>query len=81
MFLALHIEPNKIKVKPYLDYYYQCLCEKVKDYSYETFINDYKIAIAENMFFTICLINRGINDFRMRDKAIKAFETFILEDK
>jgi transcriptional regulator with XRE-family HTH domain len=80
MLLALHIESDKMKVKPLLDYYYQCLCEKVKDYPYETFINDYKISIAENMFFTIRLINNGIFDFNMRDNAIKAFETFILKD-
>ena len=80
MLLALHIEPDKKRVKPLLNYYYQCLCEKVKDYPYETFINDYKISVAENMFFTIRLINSGIYDFNMRDKAIKAFETVVLEE-
>lgn len=81
MLLALHIESDKICAKPLLDYYYQCLCEQVKDYSYEDFINDYKISVAENMFFTIKLINNGIFDFYMRDKAIKAFETFVIEAK
>ena len=80
MLLALHIESDKRCAKPLLDYYYQCLCEQVKDYTYEEFIKDYKISIAEHMFFTIKLINNGIFDFSMRDKAIKAFETFILED-
>ncbi|MDF2543381.1 MAG: transcriptional regulator [Herbinix sp.] len=80
MLLALHIEADKMKAIPLLDYYYQCLCEKVKDYPYEVFINDYKISIAENMFFTLRLINKGIYDFTMRDKAIKAFETFVLDD-
>lgn len=80
MLLALHIESDKTHAKPLLDYYYHCLCEKVKDYSYEEFINDYKISIAENMFFTVKLINKGIYDFTMRDKAIKAFETFVIED-
>jgi len=72
---------TKNEVMPFLDYYYQCLSEKVKDYSYETFLKDYKISIAENMFFTIRLINRGINDFRMRDKAIRAFETFVMDNE
>lgn len=81
MLLALHIEPDKMRVNPLLDYYFKCLCEQVKDYSYEEFINDYKISVAENMFFTIKLINNGIYDFNMRDKAIRAFETFILEDR
>ncbi len=83
MLIALHIaSDNKIlsfnDTKPLLDYYYQCLCEEVKDYSYETFINDYKISVTENLFFPIRLINRDIYDFHMRDKAIKAFETFVL---
>lgn len=77
MLLALHIEPDKAKAMPLLDYYYQCLCETVKDYPYEIFINDYKISVAENMFFTIKLINSGIYDFDMRDRAIRAFETFV----
>lgn len=81
MLIALHIESDKTYAKPLLDYYFQCLCENVKDYSYEEFINDYKISVAENMFFAIKLMNKGIYDFTMRDKAIKAFETFVMEDK
>lgn len=78
MLIALHIEPSKEKALPLLDYYYNVLCETVKDYSYDTFMNDYKISIMENMFFTVRLINRGIYDYHMRDKAMKAFETFVL---
>lgn len=81
MLIALHIEPDRKKAQLLLDFYYSCLCEGVKDYSYETFMNDYKIAIMENIFFTIRLINRGIYDFKMRDKAIHAFETFVLEGR
>lgn len=79
MLLALHIEPDKKYAKPLIDYYYHCLIENIKDYTYENFINDYRISIMENMFFTIRLINNGIYDFTMRDKAIKAFETFVLD--
>lgn len=79
MLIALHIEPDKHKALPLLDEYYRCLCESVKDYPYEIFMNDYKISIMENMFFTIRLINRSIYDFKMRDKAVRAFETFVLE--
>ncbi len=79
MLIALHIEPDKQKAQPLLDEYYRCLCESVKDYPYETFMNDYKIAIMESMFFTIKHINNKIYDFKMRDKAIRAFETFVLE--
>ena len=80
MLIALHIEPDKNKAEPLLKYYYNCLCEKVKGYSYNDFINDYKLSVAENMFFTIRLINQGIFTFNMRDSAIKAFETFVLND-
>lgn len=31
------------------------------------------------MFLTIRFLNRGIYDFNMRGKAIRAFETFVLE--
>jgi tRNA A-37 threonylcarbamoyl transferase component Bud32 len=77
MFTALHIEPDMKNAKPLLDHYYQCLCEKVKDYTYKDFIDDYKISVMENMFFPIWLMKRGIYDFSMRDRAIKAFETII----
>ncbi|MDR1630672.1 MAG: hypothetical protein LBS36_10750 [Oscillospiraceae bacterium] len=79
MLIALHIEPDRQKAQPLLDFYYHCLCECVKDYSCEAFMNDYKISVMENMFFTIRLINRGIYDFKMRDNAIRAFETFVLK--
>lgn len=79
MLIALHIEPDKQKAQPLLDGYYRCLCESVKDYPYETFMNDYKIAVMENMFFTVRLINNGIYDFKMRDKAIRAYESFVLD--
>jgi hypothetical protein len=78
IFMALHIEPNIKNAKSLLEHYYQCLCKKVKGYSYNDFINDYKISIMENMFFPIRLMKRGIYDFSMRDRAIQAFETFIL---
>lgn len=79
MLIALHFEPNKQKALPLLDEYYSCLCQTVKDYPYVTFMNDYKIAIMENMFFTIRLINRKIYDFKMMEKAMTAFETFVLD--
>lgn len=81
MFLALHVASDKKSAKPLLDYYYECLSatEKAKDYSYENFMSDYRLAICENMFFTIKLIQEGIHDFKMRDRSIKAFEDFVLE--
>ena len=74
--LALHIEPDRKKAEPLLKYYHECLSEKVKNYPYEKFINDYKLSIAEYMFKPI-----RFNDFTMRDRAVKAFEAFVLGDK
>lgn len=79
MLIALHIEPDKKLAQPLINYYYKCLCENIKEYPYETFVKDYKISIMENMFFTVRLLNSGIYDFDMRDKAIKAFETFVMD--
>lgn len=77
MLLALHIEPDKERLKQLLDYYYDCLCQDVKGYSYEMFMDDYRISIAEAMFYPIRLINQGICDFDMRDRAIRAYEAFM----
>lgn len=77
MLMALHIEPDKERSKPLLDHYYECLCQNVKGYSYEMFMDDYRISIAEAMFYPIRLINNGICDFIMRDRGIRAYETFV----
>ena len=79
MLMALHIEPDKARSKPFLDHYYECLCRNVKGYSYEMFLDDYKIAIAEALFYPIRLINGGICDFSMRDRGIRAYETFVAD--
>ncbi|MDR2647172.1 MAG: hypothetical protein LBB67_03500 [Oscillospiraceae bacterium] len=78
MLIALHIAPSKQQAFPLLDVYYTCLSKEIERYSYATFLSDYKLAIAENMFFAIKLINRGIFDFKMRDKAICAYKSFVL---
>jgi len=87
MLVALHLSDASIPhnvakdfhdTKPWLNYYYECLCDKVKNYPYDTFMNDYKISVAENMFFPIRLINSGINDFRLRDRALNAFKMFCM---
>ncbi|GFI48131.1 hypothetical protein IMSAGC019_03458 [Lachnospiraceae bacterium] len=77
MLMALHIEPDKERSKPLLEHYYQCLCQNVKGYSYEMFMDDYRISIAEAMFYPIRLINSGICDFNMRDRGIRAYEAFV----
>jgi transcriptional regulator with XRE-family HTH domain len=80
MLLALHIEPDQKLAQPLIDFYYHCLTKRVNNYPYELFISDLKLSIMEAMFFPIRLINQGIYDFSMRDKAIKAYETFVISD-
>ena len=87
MLVALHISSDDFEhtvshyndTKPMLEHYYQCLTKKVKGYSYEAFMSDYKLSVAENLFFPVRLMNNGIYDFRMRDKALRAFEIFVLD--
>lgn len=77
MLMALHIEPDKKDAQPLLNHYYKCLRRSARRYSYGMFMDDYKIAVAEALFYPIRLINRGIYDFDMRDRAIRAYETFV----
>lgn len=49
----------------------------MKGYSYEMFMEDYRISVAEAMFYPIRLINQDICNFDMRDRAIRAYEAFI----
>lgn len=79
MLLALHIAPDKEHALPLLKHYHACLCETVNNYPFEQLLSDYQISIMENMFFAVRLLNRGIYDFSMRDRAIQAFEAFVLD--
>ena len=79
MLLALHIEPGKKNALPLLEEYHRTLCESVADYPFGMLLEDYNISIMENMLFPLHLMNRGIFDFSMRDRAMRAFETFVLE--
>lgn len=77
MLLALHIEPDQKRAQPLLDFYYECLCRDVEGYSHKMFMADYRLSIMEAMFYTIRLMNRGIYDFDMRDRAVRAYESFV----
>lgn len=77
MLIALHIEPERKKSIPMLDEYYSALTSCIKSYPYELFMQDYRFAVTEAMFFPIRLMNRGIFDFSMRDRAIHAYETWV----
>ena len=77
MLIALHIEPDVSKSMPLLKYYYSLLNEKVTDYSFDTFMHDYKVSVMESLFFPIRLFNRGIMDYKMRDKSVIALKTLL----
>ncbi len=72
MFLALHIAPTKDEAMPYLEHYYNAITTKIKDYSFDDFISDYKASLADNLFYTVKLINSGISDFEMAKRALRA---------
>lgn len=53
------------------------LNQNIRGYSYEMFMDDYRISVAEAMFYLIRLINQDVFDFDMRDRAIRAYEAFL----
>ncbi|MEA4832417.1 MAG: aminoglycoside phosphotransferase family protein [Oscillospiraceae bacterium] len=79
MFLALHAAPGKSAAMPFLNHYYSIISKNIDGYSFDNFISDYKASICENLFFPIRLINSGILDFAMAEKALVAYETFFAE--
>jgi len=78
MFLAFHAAPSKKEAMPLLESYYKEISSKIRNYSFDEFLCDYKASIIENLFFPLRLINRGVLDFRMVEKALTAYETFCL---
>jgi len=77
MLLALHIAPEKEQALPLLKYYYTRLCEKVQGYAFETLLEDYRIALAEALFFPARLFcDAGIQDTTMKRNAITAWHSF-----
>jgi len=80
MLLSLHIQPDKKQAQPLLDRYYFYLTRTVKDYPYELFRSDLRLSIAESLFFPLQLFRHEIYDFAMRDRALKAYETYVMEE-
>ena len=76
MLLALHLAPTRESALPLLRQYHDRLCENVRNYSFDALLQDYRLAVAEALFFPIRLMNQGIFAFKMRDMAILAFGEF-----
>ena len=78
MLLALHIAPEKAQALPLLKRYYVRLCEKVQGYAFETLLEDYRIALAEALFFPqkLYLVDASIDDPTMMRNAVAAWYSF-----
>ena len=77
MLLALHIAPEKEQTLPLLKRYYTRLCESVQEYAFETLLEDYRIALAEALFFPLKLyLDAGIDDQTMMRNAGMAWQSF-----
>ena len=72
MLLALHLAPERALALPLLERYHQKLC--IAGYSFEMLLADYKIAIAEALFFPVKLWHDGIDDPHMMERAIKSWK-------
>jgi len=75
MLLGLHLAPDRERALPLLERYHQKLA--VTGYSFEALLADYRIALAESLFFPIKLYSNGIDDIHMMQKAILAWKEFV----
>lgn len=77
MLFALHIAPGVEQALPILKQYHCRLCERVQDYTFETLLEDYRVALAEALFFPQKLFfHSGIDDLTMMENAITAWNGF-----
>jgi len=77
MLLGLHLAPGRGSALPLLGRYHQRLCERVEGFPFEALLADYKIALAEALFFPTKLYFNGIDDMHMMEKAILAWREFV----
>ena len=74
MLLGLHLVPEKRSAMPLLERYHQKLC--ITGYSFEMLLADYRLALAESLFFPIKLYFNGIDDINMMKNAMLAWKEF-----
>jgi len=77
MLLGLHLAPERERALPLLERYHRRLCERARGYAFETLLDDYRAALAENLFFPVKLWHNGIDDVNMMEKAIQAWREFV----
>jgi len=74
MLLALHGAPERAKAMPLLERYYERLDGDVRGYSFKALLADYRLALAEGLFFPQKLfLSNGINDQAMMERALTAW--------
>ncbi|MCL2106009.1 MAG: phosphotransferase [Oscillospiraceae bacterium] len=77
MLFGLHIAPEKAQAMPLLEHYYERLTKHIKSYAFETLLEDYRVALAESLFFPQKLYLEGVaNDTVMMSRALKAWADF-----
>jgi len=74
MLLGLHLAPDRERAMPLLERYHRRL--NMNGYTFEMLLEDYRIALAEGLFFPGKLWRDGIDDVNMMEKAIKAWKEF-----
>ena len=76
MLLGLHLAPDRDSALPLLERYHRRLCERVEEYPFEALLADYRVALAEGLFFPMKLYFNGIDDVHMMKKALRAWRDF-----
>ena len=76
MLLALHTAPEKEKALPLLERYHRRLCESVSGYAFEALLADYRIFLAEGLFFPVKLWINGTDGRDMMARALQAWQEF-----
>jgi tRNA A-37 threonylcarbamoyl transferase component Bud32 len=77
MLLGLHLFPERARALPLLERYHRRLCGRVAGYPFEALLADYRVALAEGLFFPVKLYFNGIDDVHMMEKAQKAWREFV----
>jgi len=75
MLLGLHLAPERESALPLLERYHRGLGRT--GYPFEALLADYRVALAEGMFFPMKLYFDGIDDGNMMERAIKAWKEFV----
>ena len=77
MLLGLHLAPGKARALPLLERYHRRLSASAEGYSFGMLLEEYRIALAEALFFPVKLWKNGIDDAAMMGRALQAWKEFV----